>query len=246
MTSSDNERGTVSGTRGRVGSFAKMMLALLAGLTLFIAGGSGSISGIFGDSNGGSGDSGDGRYEDQAVRIERKLLKSSKDPALLLALATARLHAGNELIEGKSKDSATEAVQQYRQASDSWSEYLGATSEPNIGAAKAIAPMFITLAEASHGIPEFEAEMLIAAEAAEIVANRDPSINSTVSLAYYRYFAFDKKAAETAGAKAVGLAGSQPEREKIERTLSEYEQRAGEVKTQLKTISQELGIGGAG
>lgn len=127
-----------------------------------------------------------------------------------------------------------ESVQKFRQASESWSQYLEATNDPSASVAQLVAPTFITQAEASTSAAGFEENMNAAAEAAAIVAEQRPSLNSLSTLAIYQYFAFEPEAAEKSRAKAVALTNGKFERENLENQLDEYKKRSGEAEKQLK------------
>jgi hypothetical protein len=200
-----------------------LILVLLAPIALFL---------IVGAVNGRDG--GDaGRYEDEAVRIERMLVVSPQHPDLLLELAGARYRAGQEMIKGGSRQGSEEVLQQYRLASQAWSKYLEVASEPDLTGAKAMTSAFITLAEAAPGVAEYREEMRKAAEASEIVERQAPSLDALMAVAYHRDFAFDWKAADKAAADALALAPTRSDFAKIQHALSEYRQIARETKKQM-------------
>jgi hypothetical protein len=241
MASGDKEHRMLFDIRGKRRNVVKVVYAVLAvlmGLSLFLVTGAGSIGSLF----GGGSEAGNGAviYEEQAERLERKLVKSPEDPELLLALTRAQLNAGNQQVETNAEGRpvpTVESVRQYREASETWSDYLKATKEPSPSGAQLMAPTFVTLAEASRSGPEFEENMESAAEAAEIVAKKRPNLNSLSTLAYYRYFAFDKAAGEKARAEAVALTNGKFERENLENQLDEYKKRAAEVEKQIKAVN---------
>lgn len=242
MASGDKEHRMVFDIRGKRRNVVKVVYAILAvlmGLSLFLVTGVGNLGSLFG---GGGSEAGNGAviYEEQAERLERKLVKSPEDPEMLLALTRAQLNAGNQHVvqnsEGRT-ELTTESIQKYREASDTWSEYLKATKEPSPSGAQLMAPAFVTLAEFSRSGPEFEENMQAASEAAEIVAEQRPNLNSLSTLAYYEYFAFDKPAAEKARAEAVALTKEKFERENLENQLDEYQKRAAEVEKQIKAVN---------
>jgi DNA-binding protein YbaB len=233
----------IRGKRRHVVKFVYAILAVLMGLSLFLVTGIGNISDLF----GGGGESGNGAvvYEEQAQRIERKLVKSPEDPELLSGLMRAQLNAGNQLVEQNSEGQTVltaETISQYQQASDTWSKYLGATEaakeEPGAGSAQLIVQPLVTLAESGGGGPEFEANIAAAAEAQEIVAKQRPSLNSWSTLAIYTYFTFDYPAAEKAEAEAIKLAGSKAQRETLENQLGEYKKRAKAVQKEFKALEE--------
>lgn len=233
----------IRGKRRHVVKFVYAILALLMGLSLFLVTGIGNISDLF----GGGSESGNGAvvYEEQAQRIERKLVKSPEDPELLTGLMRAQLNAGNQLVEQNSEGQTVltaETISQYQQASDTWSKYLGATEEankdPGAGPAQLIVQPLVTLAESGGGGAEFEANIAAAAEAQEIVAKQRPSLNSWSTLAIYTYFTFDYPAAEKAEEEAIKLATSKAQRETLENQMGEYKKRAKAVQKEFKALEE--------
>jgi hypothetical protein len=238
----------IRGKRRHVVKAVYAILAVLMGLSLFLVTGAVNLGSLF---EGGGGESGAGAkiYEEQVSRIDAKLKKNPEDPELLLQLTRAQLNAGGQHVERTSEgqtELTEETIRFYREASETWTEYLNATDEPSSSGAQLIAPTFVTLAEQSRSGGEFEENMQAAAEAAEIVARERPSVNSLSTLAYYEYFAFNQKGAEKARAEAVALANSKVERERIENTLDEYKKRAAEVEKRIKAFNAATKSSGAG
>jgi hypothetical protein len=182
------------------------------------------------------------RFEDRAEQIESKLARGPQSPELLLALSLAHLHAGNELRKGMpSKEEAARALQQYREASAAWSKYLNATDSLSPEALQQIAPMFLILGENAQDAPHLKKELRRAVRAYEILAKQSPSINTLMLLAYYRYGAFERKAAQAAGAEALALAVAPAEKARIKSVLAEYAQRTDESEVRLKEIVKTIG-----
>jgi hypothetical protein len=237
----------IRGKRRHVVKFVYAILALLMGLSLFLVVGPVNIGSLLGNSS----ESGNGAkiYEEQAERLERKLVKSPEDPDLLLSLTRAQLNAGNQLVGQGSEGQIVlteESVLKYREASESWSRYLAATKEPSATGAQLVAPAFVNLAETSRTGTQFEENMQSAAEAAGIVAKQRPSLNSLSTLAYYQYFAFDNAAAEKARKEAIALTNGKFERENLENKLDEYQKRAVEVEKAIKSFNKANEKSGAG
>ena len=91
MASGRNERRMVFDIRGRrrhVVKFVYAILALLMGASLFLVVGPVNIGSLLGTSRGTS--SAASGLEEQAARVEHRLLKSPEDPDLLLSLTRAR------------------------------------------------------------------------------------------------------------------------------------------------------------
>ncbi|MGE5408909.1 MAG: hypothetical protein ACM3NV_09870 [Syntrophothermus sp.] len=242
MASGGKEHRMVFDIRGRRGVVIKVVyaaLALLMGLSLFLVVGPVNINALLGNGGGGSSSAAQ-PYEEQAERLEAKLRKSPEDEELLAALTRARINAGTGSVEEGPEGQTvytTETIQQYQLASEAWSDYLKATKEPSPALAQVIAPILATLAEASS-TGEFEANIKGAADAQQIYAEQRPSINALTTLAIYRYFSFDYKAAKKSEAEAIALAKDKFERESIENQMQEYEKRARELQKKLKEQEQ--------
>jgi hypothetical protein len=146
---------------------------------------------------------------------------------------TAGTNSFEQTVQGPLP--TTEAIDQYQQASNSWSEYLKATKEPSAGTAALVAPALVTLAENSN-INEFGPNMEAAAEAQGIVAEQRPSVNSLSTEAIYKYFTFDFPAAEKIEKEAIALAKTKSQREEVEKGLEPYKKRAKEVQKNVKKI----------
>lgn len=212
------------------------VLAVLMGLSLFLVTGGISLSQLF-SNNGGSGEV-IKPYEEQAERLEAKLRKDPENPQYLLSLARARVTAGNTLVSGEevSEEHLIEGLQQYQQASSAWSEYLKATDEPNVGIAQLMAPALLTLAERSRTLTESEANIEAASEAAKLVADQRPTLNSLYTYALYTYFTGDYGAAEKAEAEALKQTKAKFEAEQVEKQLKESKERAEKFQKELKKI----------
>lgn len=215
------------GRRGQVVKVVYALLAVLMGLSLFLVIGGFNLAELF-NSGTSTGDAAK-PYEEQAERIEAKLKKEPGNPDLLVSLTRAHIGAGNAQVTVEpsgAKSFAVEAVQEYQEANQSWSEYLKATDEPSAGLALLVAPTLLTLAELSRSYPEADSNVKGAAEAQKIVAEQRPSINSLTTLAYYTYFTGDFAAAEKAEKEAKKLAGSKAEVAAIEKQLRPVEKNA--------------------
>jgi hypothetical protein len=224
----------VRGKRRGVVKVVYGILALLMGLSLFILGAGGSLSSIFG--NNSSTTSATKTFEEQAQRIERKLVKSPEDPNLLLNLTRTRVNAGNSAVSlGSNGEQAQtlESQNQFNQASAAWSEYLKATDEPNSGLAQLMSNTLFTLAGISRTAAESEANIQAATEAQAIVADQRPSLGSLSTEALYLLYTFDYAEAGKVKREAIALTNSKFERESFENQYEEVEKRAKEFQKQL-------------
>jgi rubrerythrin len=204
------------------------VLAVLMGASLFLTVGPVSIGEIFSNNSSSSTDAAE-IYEEQAERIEAKLKKDPENPELLLALTRAEINAGNAGVTTEpngARSVSTEALGSYQKADQTWTEYLKATDEPSPGLAQVVAPMYFQMAELSRSFPEVETRVQAAADAQKIVAEDRPNLNSLTTLALYTLFTGDFKAAEKARAEAKKFAGSESEKEAVDKQLDEYKKNA--------------------
>lgn len=250
----------VRGKRRGVVKVVYAILALLMGLSLFLLGAGGSLSSIFGGN--GSSTSASQVFEEQAQRIERKLVKNPEDPSLLLNLTRTRVNAGNAAAGVTSTGEVAQTLEsreQFNEASAAWSEYLEATDEPNPGVAQLMSNTLFTLAGISSSSAEAEANVQAAAEAQAIVAKNRPSVGSLSTLSLFKLYTFQYAEAEKVKKEAIALMNSKFERESFENQYEEVEKRAKEFQKQLKesekaqkqgaeanpeTLENPLGLGG--
>jgi DNA repair exonuclease SbcCD ATPase subunit len=223
--------------RGRRKTAVKVVYAVLAvlmGASLFLVVGPLNIGEIFSSSSSGGGDVAQ-PYEEQAERLEAKLKKDPENPKLLEGLARAQVTAGNSLLSLEpDEEDLTNALQQYKLASSSWSEYVDSTDEPNAGTAQLVAPALLSLAERSRTYGEAQRNIEAATEAQQIVADQRPTLNSFSTLALYTYFTGDFKAAEAAQAKAAKLTRAKFEREQLDKQMEEVKKNAEKFQKQRK------------
>lgn len=239
MASGGKEHRMVFDIRGRRKIAVKVVYAVLAvlmGLSLFLVVGPLNIGELFGSNSGGSGEAAK-PFEEQAERLEVKLKKSPEDPELLQALARAQVSAGNSMVTVEPNGEQViqpEAIQRWREASDSWSQYLKAGDEPSAGLAQLMVPSLIKLAELSRSTQETMNNLNAAVEAQKLVAEQRPSLNAFSTLALYTYFTGDYAAAEKAKKKAEKFTKEKGEREQLDKQLKETKERAVKFRKQVK------------
>jgi len=224
----------VRGKRRGVVKVVYAILALLMGLSLFLLGAGGSLSSIFGGSSSTS--SATKAFEEQAQRIERRLVKSPEDPNLLLNLTRTRVNAGNSAVAlgpNGEQGQTLESQDQFNKASAAWSEYLKTTDEPSPGLAQLMSNTLFTLASISRTSAEAEANLEAAAEAQAIVAEKRPSVGSLSTQALYLLYSFDYAEAEKVKKEALALTNSKFEGESFENQYEEVEKRAKEFQKQI-------------
>src|SRR5882757_4468561 len=186
----------IRGRRGRVVKVVYAILAILMGLSLFLVTGALNVGSILGTSS--SGESATKSLEEQATRIEAKLVKTPEDEDMLLNLTRTRINVANTMITngaGESQSGFEEVKQELALASEDWSKYLKAANEPSAGLAIQVAPALFQLAELSSTGAEALENVKAATEAQKIVAEQRPSLNSLSTLGIDQAFAQEFKAA---------------------------------------------------
>lgn len=212
-----------SGRRRNVVRVVYATLAVLMGLSLFLVIGGFNIAELF-NSNGTTDAA--SAFEDDAERIEGKLVKEPENPQLLLNLTRARVNAGNSLYSGEPgaevREATPEAVEQLRFAADAWERYLDSTDEPSPNGAVLMAQTLLTLAENARSTLESQENAEAAARAAGIVAEQQPNLNSLSTYAIYTAILGDREKAEKIAAEAKKLATDKSQRESIDKSVAQY------------------------
>ena len=237
----------IRGRRRHVVKFVYAVLAILMGASLFLVTGVLSPNALFG--GGSSGESAAASFEKQAVNIEAKLAKTPGDEALMANLTRARINAANSMItngEGGSQDGIEKIKHQLALASEDWSNYVDAASEPSAGLAIQVAPAMFQLAEISSNGTQSLENVKAATEAEQIVADKRNDLNSWSTLAFYALFAQNFKLAEEAKKEAAKLANTKFERESFENKYDEVEKNAKEFGKRLKLEKASKAAQGAG
>jgi Skp family chaperone for outer membrane proteins len=222
----------IRGKRRHVVKFVYALLALLMAASLFLVTGAVNLGSLFGSSSEVSNLSKE--YEEKAERVETELQKTPGDEALLLSLTRNRLGAGQQHLASEDESQIPEAVQQYKQASNSWSEYLKASGEPNPATTQQMASVLFTLAQASRTYQEAAANIAAAAEAEQIYAEKRPSLNSYSTLAVYQLYTGNYKEAEATNALAKKEADNKFQREQLDNTFESTKKTAVEFQGRLK------------
>lgn len=219
----------IRGRRRHVVKAVYAILAVLMAASLFLVTGAINLNSILGTSSSGS--SATKSLEEQAERIEAKLVKTPEDEDLLLNLTRTRINVANTMVTNgafESQGGGEEVKQQLAQASEDWSKYLKAAAEPSAGLAIQVAPAMFELAELSSTSVEALENVKAATEAQEIVAEQRPSLNSLSTLAIYQAFAQEFPASKKSGEEAAKFANSKFERESLENKLEETNKNAKE------------------
>jgi len=245
MASSGGERRLVFDTRGKRKHVIRVVYAILAilmGSSLFLVVGPVNIGALLG--NSGSTSSAAQVLDEQAERIEKRLVQKPTDEQLLLALTRARIGAGNAQVEGLESETPTlspAAHNEYEAGLQAWNRYLKqAGKEPSSSAAQLVAVTYFNLAEkGSTSLEEIQSNVSTAATAQQIVADKQPSLGSFSQLAIYRYFEGRIAAGDKAAKQAVGEATAKAEAKSIEKQLGEFRKRALKFQESVKAAEKQ-------
>jgi hypothetical protein len=240
----DGERRMLFDIRGRRRHVVRVVyaiLALLMGASLFLVVGPFNLGNLVGDSS----TSPSKVLDEQAERIERKLLRDPNNEALLLSLTRTRIAAGNSLSEVNPETGATllttEGLQELNQAVEAWAGYLKQTKEPNPSAALLVSSAYFSLAEASGSIEQALGNIKKAADTQRIAAEAQPSINSLTTLAIYEYYTGNFAAGDKATKEAKAKATSKSEAKEIDKQMTAYRVRGKQFQQQKKEIAKQEG-----
>jgi hypothetical protein len=236
-----------SGRRRNVVKVVYATLAVLMGLSLFLVIGGFNIAELF---SGNETVNVSEEFEDDAERLEQRLVKDPENEQLLLSLTRARINAGNSLYEGdpgaQVRNITPEAVEQFRLASEAWEEYLDAAKKPSASGALLVAPTMITLAENSRNAQESLEKAELGTEAAGIVARQRPNLNSLATYAFYTALLAEKEKAEKIANEAKKETTEKAQREAIDKQVDEYLKIGNEFRQSLRQIEQTEAQAGAG
>jgi hypothetical protein len=229
----------IRGRRKHVVRVVYAILAVLMGASLFLVVGPFSIGNLIGNSSSTNAAK---ILQEQAQRIETKLRREPEDEALLLALARARISAGNALAETNSETGLSEVTAEgrfeYARAVEAWNRYLKQTSSPSASGAQLVAGTYFRLAENSRSLEEAETNVEKAAKTQHIVAEAIPSVGSLTTLAIYEYYDNDFAAGDKATAQAEAKA-SKGEAKEIKKQLAAYRLQGKRFEEQKKKIAKE-------
>jgi chaperonin cofactor prefoldin len=228
------------GKRKHVVRVVYAILALLMGASLFLVVGPFNIGNLLGTSDSTSASK---VLDEQAERTERKLRLEPKSEDLLLSLTRTRIAAGNALTEVNPETGATQLTPEGRveleQATQAWDLYLKQADEPKASAALLVAGAYFNLAESASSLPEALAKVEKAADAQQIAAGAQPTINSLTTLAIYRYYAGDFAAGDKAAKQAASKAPSKSEAKEVNKQMAEYRLRGKAFEKQKQEVAKQ-------
>lgn len=231
----------IRGRRKHVVRVVYAILAVLMGASLFLVVGPVNLTELFGGSSTGSTST---AVVEQAERAERRLKKAPNDPALLLSALHNQLAAGNAQVEVDPETGAQnvtpEAKEEYEKMVETWQTYRKVTGkEVSPSAALLAGNTYWILAESSGTFAEAESNIRSAAEAEEIYAKAQPSLNSLSTLAKYAYFSFQFAKAEKVGKEATTQAHTKTEKNRLKTYLKENKKQAKSFEKRAKAAAKK-------
>jgi hypothetical protein len=240
---SSGERRLVFDTRGKRKHVVRVVyaiLALLMGGSLFLVVGPVNIGELFG--NSGSTSNASKLFDEQAERIEARLVKDPNNEQLLLALTRARINGGNSQVEVVSETEAPtvspEAHKDFEAGSEAWNLYLKHAKEPSPTAAQLVAGTFFRLAESSTSVLEAEENVAKATTAQKVAAEQSPSLGSLSTLAIYQYFNGEFAGGDKTTKQAAAKSSSKAEAKNIEKQLAQYREQSKGFNKQKKELAK--------
>ncbi len=247
---SSGERRLVFDTRGKRKHVVRVVyaiLALLMGGSLFLVVGPVNIGELFGNSSTSSSNASK-LFDEQAERLEARLVKDPNNEQLLLQLTRARINGGNAQVERVSETEAPtislEAHKDFEAGSEAWSRYLKQAKEPSPTAAQLVAGTFFQLAESSTSVLEAEEHVATATKAQKIAAEQSPSVGSLSTLAIYQYFNGEFAGGDKTTKQAAAKSSSKAEAKSIEKQLAQYREQSkkfAKQKQELAKVQKEVG-----
>lgn len=229
----------IRGRRKHVVRVVYAILALLMGASLFLVVGPFNIGNLI---NGSSASNAAKVLDEQAERIEQKLVRNPDDEALLLSLTRTRIAAANALTEVDPQTGATvntvESNRERERAVEAWNSYLKQAKEPSPSAALLVAGTYFGLAEGSGDLELVVANVNRAAETQRIAADAQPTINSLTTLAIYEYYAGNFAAGDKVAKQAEAKAATKSEKKEIGTQMAEYRKRGKAFENQKKEFAK--------
>lgn len=243
MAARGGERRLVFDVRGRRKHVVRVVYAVLALLmmsSLFFVVGPFNLGSLIG--RGGTVSAAK-VLDEQAERIERRLVKDPTSEALLLSLARTRISAGNARIERDpttgTQSTPPEARAEYARGMRSWNRYLArAGSKASPTAALLVAGTYFSLAQSAPTGAQIESNVKKAAATQRIVAEKLPNVGSLSTLAIYEYFSGDFAAGDSAAKQAERRAPTKMEAKSIEKQMVEYRKKGKEYEKQKAQVAK--------
>jgi hypothetical protein len=232
----------IRGRRKNVIRVVYACLALLMGASLFVAVGPFNLAEFFGN---GSTTSAAEISEEQAERIEKRLVHNPQDEQLLLSLIRARIGAGRALAEENpatgTPELTPESIEQYEAAHQAWFRYLNqAGDEANPTTASLVASTFFSVAEHGETLGDIEESISDATKAQKVAAEASPNLNTLSTLAIFQYFNGEFAAGDKTAEKAAKESPSKSQAKSVEKQMASYRKRAKGWDKRRKKLAKQV------
>jgi len=219
----------LQGKRRRVIQATYLTLAVLMGGGLVLFGIGGDVQGGLFDAFSDRSDTGEGNpiSERRLETAEERLRTRPNDPAALAELTRARFQLAGADVDPNTGVYLPEARPDLQAAAGAWERYLATDPEP---VDESLARVMIQVYAFGLNQPAK------ASQAAEIVAEADPSSPTFLSFAQYAALAGQQRKADLAGKRAVALAPPK-QRKRVKDNVEALE---------AQVAAQQAGAGGGG
>ena len=231
----------LGGRRKRVIQVIYVFLALLLGVGLVGLGIGGSANGGIFDALGltDSGSSGSSQFDQQIDNANENLDANPDNTQALLTLARYQYLKGQQSLETDDQGNVSisdDSISAWQDATDAWERYLDALpkgEKPNDDVAGLITQAYSGLAQTEDDPQVFTHQFENGAQAAFIVAEARPSVNSWLQAAAFAYYSGNPKKGEEAGKKALAEA-NQADRTAVNQQLKQLTKTGEAIAKQLK------------
>jgi len=218
----------LKGKRRRVVQATYLTLAVLMGGGLVLFGIGGDVQGGLFDAFSDRSDTGNSNpiTERRLEDAEKRLRANPNDQQALVDLTRARFQLAGDDVDPDTGVYLPEARPDLEGAAAAWGRYLATNPKPpDPSLARVMTQVY------GFGL----SQPAKAAQAAEVVAEDDPSAATYLALAQYAYLAGQKRKADLAGKRAIALAPPK-QRKRVKQNIEDLE---------AQVAAQSAGQGGA-
>ena len=228
----------LKGKRRRVIQVTYLGLAVLMGGGLVLFGIGGEVQGGLFDAFSDRNDSGGGNpiTERRLETAEKRLKTQPNDPAALAELTRARFQLAGDDVDPNTGVYQAKAKPDLEAASNAWGRYLATDPEP---VDPSLARVMIQVYAFGLNQPAK------ASQAAEIVAEADPTSATFLAYAQYAALAGQERKADLAGKRAIALA-PKPQQKRVKENIKTLEAQVAAQKAGAGAASGGAGAAGGG
>jgi hypothetical protein len=233
----------LKGKRKRAVQVTYLGLAFLLAAGLIGAGIGGSTSGGLFDAITGGGGGGksqaDKTIQKRIDAAQKRLAINPKDGASYAIIVRshyqlATAHANQQGVFD------SKGVAELQQAATAWTRYTAVVSKPDAGLASLMVQAYTGIAQ-TKSAQDAKPYLTGAADAAEVIATANPSVNSYLQLVQYSALAGQDRKATLAGQQAVGLAPKAQKKAVQQQVSTAKAQAAQALSSQTQQQTQPTG-----